>query len=41
MTEASLPERRKFLGRLAAGAVALGLTGSVSKAFAAERLPAT
>ena len=40
MTKASLPERREFLGRLAAGAVALGLTGSVSKAFAAERLPA-
>ena len=40
MTEASLPERREFLGRLAAGAVALGLTGSVSKAFAAEPLPA-
>jgi intracellular sulfur oxidation DsrE/DsrF family protein len=37
MTESSLPERRAFLGRLAAGAVALGLTGSVSKAFAAER----
>lgn len=39
MTEASLPKRREFLGRLAAGAVALGLTGSVSRAFAAERLP--
>ncbi len=37
MTESSLPERRAFLGRLAAGAVALGLTGSLSKAFAAER----
>lgn len=36
MTEASLPERRAFLGKLAAGAVALGLTGSFSKAFAAE-----
>lgn len=40
MTDSSLPERRAFLGRLAAGAVALGLTGSVSKAFAAERLTA-
>jgi intracellular sulfur oxidation DsrE/DsrF family protein len=40
MTESSLPERRAFLGRLAAGAVALGLTGSVSRAFAAERLTA-
>jgi hypothetical protein len=41
MTESSLPERRAFLGRLAAGAVALGLTGSVSKAFAAEPRPAS
>ena len=41
MTESSIPERRAFLGRLAAGAVALGLTGSVSKAFAAERLRAS
>ena len=41
MTEASLPERREFLGRLAAGAVALGLTGSVSSAFAAERTTVT
>ena len=40
MTESSLPERRAFLGKLAAGAVALGLTGSVSKAFAAERFTA-
>jgi hypothetical protein len=37
MTEASLPERREFLGKLAAGAVALGLTGPVSSAFAADR----
>jgi hypothetical protein len=37
MSESSLPKRREFLGRLAAGAVALGLTGSVSKAFAADR----
>jgi len=38
MTEASLPKRREFLGRLAAGAVALGLTGSVPSAFAAETI---
>lgn len=37
MTEASLPERREFLSKLAAGAVALGLSGSISKAFAATR----
>jgi intracellular sulfur oxidation DsrE/DsrF family protein len=37
MTESSIPERRAFLGKLAAGAVAIGLTGSVSEAFAAER----
>ena len=36
MTEALLPERRKFLGKLAAGAVALGVSGSVTKAFAGE-----
>lgn len=36
MTESSLPRRREFLGRLAAGAVALGLTGSISEASAAE-----
>ena len=36
MTEALLPERRKFLGKLAAGAVALGVSGSVSKAFGDE-----
>jgi intracellular sulfur oxidation DsrE/DsrF family protein len=41
MTDSSLPERRAFLGKLAAGAVALGLTGSVSKVFAAERAPAS
>ncbi|HEV7593509.1 MAG TPA: twin-arginine translocation signal domain-containing protein [Gemmatimonadaceae bacterium] len=41
MTDSSLPERRAFLGKLAAGAVALGLTGSVSQAFAAERPPAS
>jgi intracellular sulfur oxidation DsrE/DsrF family protein len=39
MTEASLPKRREFLGRIAAGAIALGFTGSAPKAFAAERLP--
>src|SRR6266566_592118 len=38
MTEGSLPKRREFLGRLAAGAVALGLSGSVPRVFAAERL---
>ncbi|HJP59551.1 MAG TPA: twin-arginine translocation signal domain-containing protein [Gemmatimonadaceae bacterium] len=37
MSDAQLPERRKFLGQVAAGAVALGMSGSVSKAFATER----
>ena len=37
MTEASLPKRREFLGRIAAGAVALGLSGSIPRAFAGER----
>ncbi|HEY1951912.1 MAG TPA: twin-arginine translocation signal domain-containing protein [Gemmatimonadaceae bacterium] len=32
-----LPERREFLGKLAAGAVALGLTGTAVPAFASER----
>src|ERR1051325_6877687 len=36
MTEALQPERRKFLGKLAAGAVALGVSGSVTKAFGSE-----
>ena len=36
MTEASLPKRREFIGRLAAGAVAIGLTGSVPSVLAAE-----
>ena len=36
MTEALLPERRKFLGKLAAGAVALGVSGSVTRAFGSE-----
>src|SRR6185312_10344635 len=34
MSEASLPKRREFLGRIAAGAVALGLSGSIPRAFA-------
>jgi hypothetical protein len=34
MSEATLPRRREFLGKVAAGAVALGLSGSLSKAFA-------
>ena len=37
MSEGSPPKRREFLGRLAAGAVALGLTGSIPSAFAADR----
>ena len=37
MSEASLPKRREFLGRIAAGAVALGLSGSIPRAFAGER----
>jgi len=37
MSEASLPKRREFLGRIAAGAVALGLSGSIPRAFASER----
>src|SRR5207237_8039828 len=36
MSEASLPKRREFLGRVAAGAVALGLSGSIPRAFAEE-----
>jgi intracellular sulfur oxidation DsrE/DsrF family protein len=35
MTESTLPKRREFLGQVAAGAVALGLSGSLTKAFAA------
>ncbi|MFL5595078.1 MAG: twin-arginine translocation signal domain-containing protein, partial [Gemmatimonadaceae bacterium] len=35
MTDSALPKRREFLGTLAAGAVALGLTGSVPEALAA------
>jgi len=37
MSEGSPPKRREFLGRLAAGAVALGLTGSIPNALAADR----
>ncbi|HEY8166548.1 MAG TPA: hypothetical protein VIF83_13425 [Gemmatimonadaceae bacterium] len=36
MSDASLPKRREFLGRIAAGAVALGLSGSIPRAFAGE-----
>jgi hypothetical protein len=36
MTDSSPPKRREFLGRIAAGAVALGLTGSIPRAIAAE-----
>jgi hypothetical protein len=36
MTDASFPKRREFLGRIAAGAVALGLSGSIPRAFAGE-----
>ncbi|HST08387.1 MAG TPA: twin-arginine translocation signal domain-containing protein, partial [Gemmatimonadaceae bacterium] len=36
------PERREFLGKLAAGAIALGLTGTATTtAFAAESKPST
>ena len=37
MSESPLSPRREFLGKLAAGAVALGLTGTVPTAFAAAR----
>ena len=36
MTDASFPKRREFLGRVAAGAVALGLSGTIPRAFADE-----
>jgi hypothetical protein len=39
MTESSLPKRREFLGRLAAGAVAIGLTGSIPRSLTAEEAP--
>ena len=35
MNESMIPKRREFLGQVAAGAVALGLSGSLTKAFAA------
>jgi len=41
MTESSLPKRREFIGRLAAGAVAIGLTGSVPRPLAAEHVTRT
>ena len=36
MNERSLPERRRFLGKLAAGAVALGTSGSFTTAFGSD-----
>jgi hypothetical protein len=39
MNESMLPKRREFLGQVATGAVALGLSGALSKAFAGT--PAT
>ncbi len=41
MTESSFPKRREFLGRLAAGAVAIGLTGAVPRPLAAENVART
>jgi hypothetical protein len=38
MTESSIPERREFLGKVAAGALALGMSGAFTKALAAEHL---
>lgn len=38
MNEASLPKRREFLSTVAAGAVALGFSGSFSKVFAASSI---
>jgi intracellular sulfur oxidation DsrE/DsrF family protein len=35
MTNTTIPKRREFLGTIAAAAVTLGLTGSISEAFAA------
>ncbi len=37
MNKTPISPRREFLGKLAAGAVALGLSGSIPKAMAAER----
>lgn len=39
MSESQLPKRREFLGRVAAGAVALGLSGSIPRALAGEASP--
>ena len=36
MSDASFPKRREFLGRLATGAVALGLSGTIPRVLAAE-----
>ncbi len=36
MSDTSLPRRRDFLGQLATGAVALGLTGTIPRVLAAE-----
>jgi hypothetical protein len=41
MTESSLPRRREFLGRLAAGAVAIGLGGSMPRSLAAAEYTGT
>jgi hypothetical protein len=38
MTETSFPKRREFIGRVAAGAVAIGLTGSLPSALLAENV---
>lgn len=38
MTESSIPQRREFLGKVAAGALALGMSGAFTKALAAENL---
>ncbi|HEY0527928.1 MAG TPA: twin-arginine translocation signal domain-containing protein [Gemmatimonadaceae bacterium] len=40
MTESTLPKRRDFLGTIAAGAVALGLTGTLPRKLAASPLAA-
>jgi intracellular sulfur oxidation DsrE/DsrF family protein len=36
MTQSEFPKRREFLGKLAAGAVALGLSGSLPRSLGAE-----
>jgi len=41
MTDPSIPKRREFLTRLAAGAVAIGLTGSVPRTLAGETIERT